>query len=104
MNDKASNAFLVAIWSLPAYAIIKGLFGMEKEHVSILLFQNKLVLYLGKISLELFLIHQLVIRYIETFANKLNLMSSNVYIVSFLITIMVATTLNEFKRRRMPIG
>lgn len=98
------NAFLVAIWSLPAYAIIIGLFGMEKKHVSILLFQNKLVLYLGKISLELFLVHQLVIRYIETFANKLNLMSSFMYIVAFLITIIVATVLHEFKLRRMPVG
>lgn len=98
------NAFLVAIWSLPAYAIIIGLFGMEKEQVSILLFQNKLVLYLGRISLELFLIHQLVIRYVETIAIKLNLMSSFMYIVAFLITIIVATVLHELKLRRMPVG
>lgn len=96
------SEFLVVIWSLPVYAIIIGLFGIEVEKIDILFFQNKIVLYLGRISLELFLIHQLVIRYVRVFANKLQLMSSYMYIIAFVITIMAASALYKCKLRRMP--
>lgn len=103
-KNVVGNAFLVVIWSLPVYAIIIGLFGVEHEQFCRFLFQNRYVLFLGKISLELFLIHQLVIRYVEVFARKLNLFSPYMYIIAFLITILVATVLHYFKIRRMPNG
>ena len=98
------NTFLSAIWSLPAYAIIAGLFGCENNNIAKVLFQNKLVLYLGRMSLELFLIHQLVIRYVETLARKLHLMSTNMYSIAFLISVIGATALHSIKLRRAPKG
>lgn len=97
-----NSLFLVAIWSLPVYAIIVGLFGLKNNNIIISLFQNRFVLYLGRISLELFLIHQLVIRYVETFARKLCLMSPNVYIIAFLVSLIGATVLHAYKFRRIP--
>lgn len=97
-----NSLFLVAIWSLPVYAIIVGLFGLKNNNLIISLFQNRFVLYLGRISLELFLIHQLVIRYVETFARKLCLISPNVYIIAFLVSLIGATVLHAYKFRRIP--
>ena len=67
-----------------------SIYGLERERITKVIFQNQIVLYPGRISLELFLVHQLVIRYVEAFARKLNLMSSSMYIVAFLITIVAA--------------
>lgn len=92
--------FLVAVWSLPVCAIIVGLFGTEQERFSKVIFQNKFVLFLGKISLELFLIHQLVIRYVEVCARKLNLFSPFVYIIALLITVIGASVLYSIKVER----
>ena len=94
------NIFLAAIWSLPVYAIIIGLFDIEQEQFSKVIFQNKFVLFLGKISLELFLIHQLVIRYVEVFARKLNMLSPYIYIIAFFITVIGASVLYSIKMER----
>ena len=77
---------------------------MEQEKVAKLLFQNNFILYLEKVSLELFLIHQLVIRYVEIIASKFNFLSAFMYVIALLITIMVATFLHELKTRRIPHG
>ena len=74
-----------------------GLFGTEQEPFSKVIFQNKFVLFLGKLSLELFLIHQLVIRYVEVFARKLNFLSPCIYIIVFLITVIGASVLYSIK-------
>lgn len=94
------NTFLTAIWSLPVYAITMGLFGCEKNNIVRVLFQNNFILHIGNVSLELFIIHQLVIRYVEVIARKQNFLSSFKYVIAFLITIMVATVLHEFMTRR----
>ena len=98
-QNVVGNIFLVAIWSLPTYAIIVGLFGMEQEHISRVLFQNKYVLFLGEMNLELFFVHSIVIRYVEVFARKLKFVSSSMYMIAFLITILSATILHKLKFR-----
>lgn len=98
------NTFLTAIWSLPVYAIIMGLFGCENNNIVRVLFQNKLVMYLGRLSFELFLIHQLAIRYVEVFAEKFHLISPNMYIIAIIVSVIGATVFHEFKLRRMSNG
>ena len=100
-KNVVGNAFLAVVWLLPTYAIIIGLFGTEQEPISRAIFQNKYVLFLGAISLELFLVHQLVIRYVIAFARRIDVMSSFVYLIAFIITILTAKLLYNIKSWRI---
>ena len=100
-KNVVGNAFLAVVWLLPTYAIIIGLFGTEQEPISRVIFQNKYVLFLGAISLELFLVHQLVIRYVIAFARRIDVMSSFVYLIAFIITILTAKLLYNIKTWRI---
>lgn len=80
--------FLTAIWSIPAILLVgvSALGDNESKTVTVL-FQNSIIVFIGKISFELFLIHQLVIRYMQVLCGKSGI---NVGILHYMIAILTA--------------
>lgn len=56
------NVFLTAVWTVPAVAAVFIAVQLDNRIISLLL-KNKVMVFIGNISFELFLIHQLSIRY-----------------------------------------
>ena len=69
--ERQSELFSTALWTIPCGMIILSLAAGDKtSNIIKMLFENKLILFIGNISFEIFLIHQLVIRYLTAFTEK----------------------------------
>lgn len=80
--------YMVAVWSIPALLLVAiCALGNNKSKVIIFLFQNSIILFIGSISFELFLIHQLVIRYMQVLCGKLEI---EISILHYIIAIWIA--------------
>ncbi len=84
-----SEFFSVVLWSIPSFLIIIGTVSNTIPASSFL--ENKTIVWLGNISFELFLIHQLAIRYSYIVLRKIGY-SPNVitYFMVFVLSVLFA--------------
>lgn len=75
-----SRLFCVAVWGLPVLAIImSAALGANKVSLVRWVFENPLIVFMGNISLEFFLLHQLAIRYCRKIASYIGIEESVVF-------------------------
>lgn len=87
--------FSTAVWSIPSAVLLYLL--AKKEQILTTVFEMRWLIFLGNISFELFLLHQLVIRYFSTAWHKCvgNDIPSLGYIIPLLISIVLATWVHK---------
>lgn len=96
-----SEIFSVVAWAVPSVLLLY-LLAQKAEFVSSL-FSAKLLVFLGNISFELFLVHQLMIRYAEFFWKKLfpsHVAPAVVYILVLLLAVVVSWGIHTYRKRR----
>ena len=57
--------FSVVVWIMPVSLLIYSIGAAAKANITLKVFSNKGMVILGNISFEIFLLHQLIIRYVE---------------------------------------
>lgn len=80
-----------AVWLIPFWAMIVFIFSHQYGHLSRIL-SNKRLVYLGEISFSFYMIHQLVIRYI----NNLIVSKPIATVVSLLLAIMLSAAVYRY--------
>lgn len=87
-----SEYFSVAVWFIPTIMMISAAaLGDGASRIIDVIFSNKVIKYIGNISFEFFLIHQLVIRYLTSiFSKLLNYRGLFIYIFSFFLSFICA--------------
>lgn len=91
-----SSAFLLSfVWTIPVMILIGGLdiCGNSSNVVNVI-FSNRFIIFIGEISFEFFLVHQLIIRYLN-YVNKYIHIGNCVYLVAFLLTLWLATYIHK---------
>ena len=99
--------FLVTTWSLPATLIILGLTNSRLDHFASLIFCNRIIVKLGDISFELFMFHQLIIRYLSFFSNKFFPIYKNslfIYLLAFILSVIMSLLWKRYFVNRKIIG
>lgn len=85
-----SDWYLNAVWII-SILLLLGMLVCEEGTVDRIIFKNKIILFIASISFELFLIHQLVIRYMDRISKRIALNNSIIeFILSFALSIMLA--------------
>ena len=86
-----SSAFLLSFaWALPVMLLISGLDVCgNRSTIASNIFSNKFIVFIGEISFEFFLIHQLIIRYLN-FINKHIHFGNYMYLIAFCLTVCMA--------------
>lgn len=99
--DTNSEFFSTAIWFVPSILTIVSIsFGEQESKIIKTVFSNKAITFMGNISFEFFLIHQLVIRYIKVLSNKLIQYDGFIiYIFAFIIAFFASCFWNSISRR-----
>ncbi len=90
-----------AVWALPVMLILAVLYLKENQSKAVKwTFQNSLLVWFGDISMEFFLIHMPVIRYLEVCYRRLN-WDYNVflYILGFILSVVAAALWKKFYQR-----
>ncbi len=82
-----SEIFSVAVWIIPVILILIGLV-KGNSHTLSLLFNNSFLIFMGRISFEFFLIHQIVIRYIKLISSYIQYEGVLIYLPAFVISII----------------
>lgn len=97
MNGKELSIGLTALWSIPSILIVSGTIMGEKDSVFIKsVFQNKVAIWIGNISMELFLIHQLVIKYFQYWYDTRNrICPGYMFILAVLIGVLLSVLWNR---------
>lgn len=85
--------FLVAKWVIPSLLILSGLINNDSK-ITELVFSNRLIVFIGNISFEIFLIHQLVIR---VYQNNLVQVFNNQIIVMIVLLIITIVYVYIYK-------
>lgn len=86
---QGSNWFLVCVWVIPVSLIII-ITAMGKERCFQVLFENRIAKVIGSFSLEIFLFHQLVIKYCDIINNHLfGFNKSIVFLIDIILTLTV---------------
>ena len=83
----------VVVWSLPSTFIVLGLTFTKPGSLSSLLFCNKAIVWLGDISFELFMFHQVILRYLYLYATQyfpLYKASLTVFLLAFIISVIIS--------------
>ena len=80
--------------------LIVFIFAFEKGIISRIL-NNKVLIYLGGISMELYLVHQPIIKYFEFFSDKIGneIISGIFFMISFIISLVLAVILNKYLKK-----
>lgn len=83
------------IWIIPNIFLI-SIFSLEKGKIS-KIFSNKLFVFMGNISFEMFIIHQVIIRYCTTVVqiNSSELIKLYVAIYAFILTVIISNFVNS---------
>lgn len=90
--DTQSEYFSVCFWTVPVILLLLSVaMGDKQSRLIIGVFQNKAAMFMGEISFEFFLIHQLVIRYVEKICTKL-VLDRNLwqYFIAFVISVLLS--------------
>lgn len=86
---QGSNWFLVCVWVIPASLIII-ITAMRKARCFQILFENRIATAIGNVSLEIFLFHQLVIKYCDIINNHLfGFNRAIIFLIDIILTIIV---------------
>lgn len=87
-----SEFFSVAVWFAPSIMMISAVaLGDGRSKIIDVVFSNKIIQRIGNISFEIFLIHQLVIRYLrEIFNRVIDYNGIIIYFCAFVATIICA--------------
>ena len=94
--------FSVCAWICPvAIIIISIAVGDSRSKLFACLFKNKIILFLGSFSFELFLWHQLIIRYLTAISNKINVeIGAWIYLIAFAISISTSVVYHEILNKK----
>ena len=97
-----SEIFSVVVWSIPSCFLICGT--ILNTAVGNFLFGNKIMVWLGNISFELFLIHQLVIRYTHLILRKFGYTPDifaylTVLVLSIILALLWQYLIDKIKQR-----
>lgn len=97
--ESNSEFFAASIWCLPVALLLGFLYiGDEDSKIINWFFKNKLIVCLGNISFEFFLIHQLVIKFSEKIFEKIQWGKSFwLYLLAFTISVLCAFIINKIK-------
>ena len=92
-SNQKNEIFSVISWTIPVIAII-ALTGKEvfSFRFSFTLFNNRFIQFFGRISFELFLIHQLVIRYVRIIFSLLGIKNEKIFVDCMAIILAVICT------------
>ena len=87
-----SEYFSVAAWFIPSILIIAATaLGDEASKIISVVFSNRIIQHIGNISFEIFLIHQLVIRYLTIIFDKaFDYHGVFIYVIALVISIICA--------------
>lgn len=81
-----NSLFYTAVWTLPASLLIASLYNVELHGK----FANLLISF-GNISFEVFLFHQIILRYFSIFGNKLGFSQNYItYLCAFCVSLILA--------------
>ena len=94
-----SKFFCASLWSIPVAFLLGFLYlGNEDSWVVRAVFKNRVIVALGNISFELFLIHQVVIRFLELRCKQLGYSASlGCYVAAFVLSVILAYAVHVFK-------
>lgn len=101
-GETLSEIYSVALWSLPCLIILKHL--VAEPDIITSVFASWPMARLGNISFELFLIHQMVLRYVEIIGRKvfgqpaLDVTGS---LIAMAIAIVLAACVHEYRGYRI---
>lgn len=99
-----SEIFSVAAWALPSILLLLCILflGEQKKGIS-LLWENPFLVWVGNISFEFFLIHQLTIRYVEYVTKKLQLAVPDtlLYLGALGVALGCAAAVHRYRKGRM---
>lgn len=103
--NRNSEWFSVFLWTIPVAVLLYGAASFDcKEKIISVIFNNKMIVYLGKISFNFFLIHQLCIRYIHIICVKtvgeINVLIeyTGIFIMAVILSVLWNEILNLFRR------
>lgn len=92
-----SEIYAVACWTIPVCILVAciALGSLRKSFLVRSLFENKVIVWIGNISFELFLTHHLIIRYTRLLFSKANLGDSFLlYVVAIVLSFVVSVVLH----------
>lgn len=97
-NMYKSELFSSFVWTIPcAYVVYRVALANEDNTYLHSVFESKILQFLGSISFELFLLHQLVVRYILKIASKwVDDDAWYLYLVSLIISLVLSYITHEF--------
>lgn len=88
-----SEFFSTSVWFIPSLIMLFAIVNGDKSSKLIdSVFSNKVITFIGNISFEMFLIHQLVIRYLTIISNKIIKYNNGIVIglFAFLVSVLCA--------------
>lgn len=90
--NSVSEFFSSSVWCVPTFILIYLLVVSEGRSSLInFIFGNKMAVLIGNISFELFLIHQLVIKYLDKIYSRLGISGTFLnYVVALILSIIIA--------------
>lgn len=90
--NSSSGMYMVVLWVIPSILLIILLYlGKDGSRMVNIVFKNSILVFIGNISFELFLIHQLVIRYMRSIYNRIGLGKRlSLYILAIIISVVVS--------------
>ena len=87
-----SEYFSTSLWFIPSSMMVTAIaFGNRKSKLIDTVFSNKVIQYMGNISFEFFLIHQLAINYLSIISKRIiNYNGAIVYFAAFVGSVVAA--------------
>lgn len=91
-----SEIYSATVWVFPTAVLLFSVYRNDEIKAKSSLFTSRFFVFLGDISFELFLIHQLIIRYFSIIVHRLGFkMNEYIYIIAIFISIFVSVILNK---------
>lgn len=95
-----NEIFSVAAWTIPCALLVPCLYASENARGN--LFKNPVLVTIGNISMELFLVHQLLIRYASGLVRKLGMeMNASRYVIVIIAALVLATVIHSVKENHI---
>lgn len=95
--DSKCLIYTVAVWTLPCAGILVSIvLGSQKSLVLRALFENKIIVFLGNISFEFFLWHQLVITYCKKLGSYVGINGGVLLGIAAFILAIIASIVTQY--------
>lgn len=98
--ESKDEIYATACWAIPVVMLILGI-GLCAEDSKMMrsVFENRIIVFIGNISFELFLFHQLIIRYMDRVWSKFDFPNNNVrYLIALLISAFVSLAYQKLEK------